>query len=262
VTSPDQALIVGGSIELRFRHLGADPSSDGPLSEPVTATFMPLGDEPAAASDTPHESAPGETNGVYEARAVSFGEPGAWEVQASVELDGETEHTTGVFSVAAEHEVAAPGEPAPRSTQALAGASGVSPSAIDSRATDGVIPDPLLHQVTVADAVDLGKPTVVVISTPVYCVSRFCGPITDVVDRLAETYAGRASFVHLEVWRDFEANELNPAAAEWVVTSDGGAEPWVFLIDSDGTVVRRWDNVTNGDDLEAALTEQIARTGG
>ncbi|MGH2766967.1 MAG: hypothetical protein ACRDKA_13830, partial [Actinomycetota bacterium] len=44
--------------------------------------------------------------------------------------------------------------------------------AIDSRAATGEIPDPELHRTTVADSVAAGHPALVVISTPVYCVSR------------------------------------------------------------------------------------------
>lgn len=40
------------------------------------ATFTPLGDEPPAASDRPHEAARDETSGVYEARQAGFAEPG------------------------------------------------------------------------------------------------------------------------------------------------------------------------------------------
>src|SRR3546814_4517134 len=79
---------------------------------------------------------------------------------------------------------------------------------------DGSGPDPELHQLTVADAVATGRLTMVVVSTPVFCVSRFCGPITDSVQELAAPYGDRANFVHIEVWRDFERNKLNRGAAE------------------------------------------------
>jgi len=261
LTTPDQGLVVGGSVDLRFQHLGDGSNDDAPVSEPVAARFISLGDGPAPASDEPHAAGVGETNGVYEAQGVTFAEPGVWEVTTTVRLGEDEATATGAFNVVPTHEVPAAGEAAPRSANPVADAVGVDPVAIDSRANDGVIPDPLLHSVSIADAIATGRPSVVVISTPVYCVSRFCGPITDVVDRLAQAYAQRASFVHLEVWQDFEANQLNPAAAEWVVTSDGGAEPWVFLIDGTGTIVRRWDNVTNGADLEAALVDQLNSTG-
>jgi hypothetical protein len=78
----------------------------------------------------------------------------------------------------------------------------------------------------------------VVISTPTFCVSRFCGPITDSVLDLAKEYGDDIDFVNLEVWQDFEANLLNPAAAVWIAPTpetDGG-EPWVFVVDSEGVI--------------------------
>jgi hypothetical protein len=57
------------------------------------------------------------------------------------------------------------------------------------------------------------------------------------------------------VWRDFEARELNEAAAEWIQTEAGGNEPWVFLVDGDGIVQGRWDNVVDVEDLERRLAE-------
>lgn len=143
----------------------------------------------------------------------------------------------------------APAEPAPRSTQALAGTAGVAPTSIDSRATDGAIPDPRLHQLTIAEAIALGKPTVVVIATPLYCVSRFWGPSPTSSTAWPASTRGRRASLTWRCGRNFEANQLNAAAADWIVTSDGGAEPWVFLLDGKGTVVRRWDNVANGADL-------------
>lgn len=129
----------------------------------------------------------------------------------------------------------------------------VGPASIDSRATStGQVPDPVLHDTTVADAVAAGRPTVVVISTPVYCVSRFCGPITETVEALAERYGDRAEFIHLEVWKDFDTQTINDAA-EWILTDDGGNEPWTFLVDPDGTIAARWDNVVDVADLEGRL---------
>jgi len=95
----------------------------------------------------------------------------------------------------------------------------------------------------------------VVISTPVYCVSRFCGPITDTVQELAQEHGARMDFVHLEVFRDFEANTLNKAAVEWIWPDRLGepAKPWVVLVDAGGTVIERWDNVAS----ERSLTEAV-----
>lgn len=70
---------------------------------------------------------------------------------------------------------------------------------------------------------DAGRPVLVAVSTPTYCVSRFCGHITDMVADLGRTYADRAAFVHLELGRDREA--INKAAAEWVYRNGDLHEP-------------------------------------
>jgi len=93
----------------------------------------------------------------------------------------------------------------------------------------------------------------VVIATPVYCQSRICGPLTEVMVPFAERHAERIDVVHLEVWRDFETQQLNDGAAEWIQTETGGNEPWVFLVGADGEVVARWDNVLDLDELEAMV---------
>ncbi len=180
---------------------------------------------------------------------------GNWQVTATIELDGETTRATDAFDVLPERIVPAPGDPAPRSTNRLPGEPGVELTAIDSRAADGKVPDPELHAMTVADAIDSGRPTMVVVSTPTYCVSRFCGPITESIDELRESYSELVNFVHLEVWDDYEESVVTKAAAEWIFPNGpdggGGNEPWVFLIDGDGVVAQRWDNVTNQTQLRA-----------
>lgn len=200
---------------------------------------------------------PSDGAGVYEAKDVRFDQSGFWGVIATVQLDGREQSSRAQFEVVAASEVPRPGEDAPRTENHLPGAPGVPPKAIDSRANDdGTIPDPELHQQTVAAAVASGRPTVLVVSTPVFCVSKFCGPITDAVQGLAKEFADRLGFVHVEVWRDFEAKTVNKAAAEWITAGDAH-EPWVFLIGGDGKVLRRWDNVASEPDMRAAVQQSI-----
>jgi hypothetical protein len=95
----------------------------------------------------------------------------------------------------------------------------------------------------------------VVVSTPTYCRSRFCGPVTDSVAELARRFGDRVAFVHLEVWEDFEAQKLNEAAAAWIAPpgAEDAREPWVFIVDGHGVVVERFDNVATDAELEAAV---------
>ncbi len=171
----------------------------------------------------------------------------------------EARRATGAFQVLDRHLVPAPGDPARRSVNlTMDSPADVPRAAIDSRAgSDGTqpIPDPELHGTTVAAALDAGRPVVVAVSTPVYCTSRFCGPVTDMVQELSHTYGDRASFVHIEVFRDFQNTVINRAAAEWIYPdqSSGLNEPWVFVVGADGVVTARFDNVATRAELEPLL---------
>jgi hypothetical protein len=153
----------------------------------------------------------------------------------------------------AEPRYPAPGEWAPRTENLVLG-SDAPAEAIDSRARlPGGIPVRGLHRTTIADAIETGRPAVVVFATPVYCVSRFCGPVTDMVAELAKDYRDVAEFIHVEVWRSFQKQVVNRAAAEWLLRGGDLTEPWVFLIGPDGRILARWDNVVAREEIEPWL---------
>ena len=264
----DNTLIVGGEVALDFRYYGADATEtaqleDGELrASDVVAEFTPVADgTPPPTGEGPRPKEGDEGVGVYEAFEVDFEDAGFWSVTVKTEIDGQSIETSAAFEVAAEHRIVAAGDDAPRTENLLPGDPDAPVKAIDSRAEDdGSVPDPELHELTVADAISSGKPTVVVVSTPVFCVSQFCGPITDSIQTLVPNYEGQANFVHIEVWRDFEGNALNRGAAEWIYPDEEAdpSEPWVFLVDGDGTVLQRWDNVANLDSVESALDGAVA----
>ena len=254
----DREVVLGGEIAMRFFYLGEDgtASSPDPVSETVTARFLAVpGKEPADPLEQPTVVPPAEAAGVYEA-TVDFDRPGFYGVAVQVELaDGDVQQATANFQVFAEHEIPDVGDPAPDAANRVVGEE-FEPIAIDSRAQgeDAEVPDPELHTVRIPEALDdESRPLVVVVSTPTYCVSQFCGPITETVAELAATHGDVADFVHLEVWQDFEGSVLNNAAAAWIQTEDGGSEPWVFLVGGDGTIQARWDNVLD----EAELVELL-----
>jgi peroxiredoxin len=107
--------------------------------------------------------------------------------------------------------------------------------------------------VSIADALQQQKPLVIVFATPVFCVSQFCGPITEMIEQMQPKYADKANFIHVEIWSDFQKNAVNKAAADWLLRNGNLNEPWVFLVDRDGIIVKRWDNVATQDEVESAL---------
>lgn len=258
----EQQLVSFGDAELSFSFLGAGDSDTDPVAGPtVTAAWQPI---PGQQLDsTPDAATVGDAVdgvGVYAARDVTFDEPGFWQVDVTVEVDGDTKKAEASFEVFDEREIVGPGDPAPKTVNHLPGAAGVPVKAVDSRAEeDGTVPDPELHSMTVADAIASGKPTMLVIATPVYCVSRFCGPITDAVQELAQEFGDRMNFVHIEVWRDFEGRAINKAAAEWIYPDgiEEAKEPWVWVIDADGTIVERFDNVASEGEFAAAVDDVL-----
>ena len=253
----DMTFLSFGTVDLELRR-------DGELLATYAADFLPVPDHgtvEVAQQDSPTLTRPSEARGVYEAQGVEFDQPGVWEVTVIAQVDGSEEHATSAFLVADQHAVVMPGDLTPRTTNPLPGDPNVAPKAIDSRADSaGAVPDPELHASTIADHIDAGRPAVVVVSTPVFCVSRFCGPITDMVADLADRHGDDVGFVHLEVWEDFASNSLNAFALEWIWPGEQGdpAEPWVFLIGADGRLLRRWDNVVDADELEAAVQDAIS----
>ena len=251
----DQRLVGHGTVDLRFSYVGtkenADPQPFGPV---VKASFLPIhgSETPSPAPTTPEIVRSSETRGVYAAQTI-FDRAGFWEVEATAVLDGKARKGKGAFAVNASHSIPAPGDQALATETLTLTTPDVPRPAIDSRAGSGEIPDPNLHRTTIAASLAAKRPVVAVFATPVYCTSRFCGPVTDLVDELARDYSDRADFVHVEIWRDFQNRTVNKSAADWVLRDEQLNEPWIFVIGADGRITARFDNVATRQELEPLL---------
>lgn len=258
------ARLVGfGAMDFAFAYRGpTDKPLDRPRAGPrAPASFRPIpGQRLPAQTEAARVIEGSEGIGVYAADSVRFDAAGTWQLTITGQVGDKALSVKVDFEVLERSAVPLPGEAAPRTENLLPGAEGAPVKAVDSRAQpDGRVPDPALHERTVAAAIGSGRPTMVVISTPVYCQSRFCGPITDSVQALADRYGDRMHFVHLEVWRDFEAQTVNKAAAEWIYRDRNDInEPWVFVIGRDGSVAQRFDNVVSEDELERSAQAALA----
>jgi len=242
-----------GTVPLSFFFLGENSAAGPPQPGPTAAaTYLPLPGSPPPPADTSKPVyVPTSQRGVY-AADVTFDKPGFWGVSATLDLGGPQKVNTA-FKVLAKHVVPAAGDAAVPSQNLTLTTPGAAPESVDSRASaSSPPPDPELHQATVAQALAEKRPIVLVISTPTYCTSLFCGPVTDMVAGLAKDYATRARFIHIEVWKDFKAQQLNDAAKEWIArTPDQDInEPWVFVIGADGKIQVRFDNVVTRGELE------------
>jgi hypothetical protein len=241
----DQRVLSGGSVKVAFAYVGTKSKPEnGRFSDAGKASFLEL---PVESSPEPE----GHRGGVY-ALQRGFDRAGFWKVRATTD-DGLGGTTT--FEVLEKHRIPAPGDPALHTENHTLTSGDVPAEAIDSRGKTADIPDPQLHKETIAHAIDTHRPALVVFSTPVYCISRFCGPITDTVAQLANDYGSKAAFIHVEIWRDRTQNQINKAAADWLWPDQSFdlQEPWVFLIGADGKIAARWDNVATRDEIEPLL---------
>jgi hypothetical protein len=183
--------------------------------------------------------------------SVEFDEAGDWGVQISGERgDKPFAPVTAGFSVLQTSKTVAVGAPAPRSIQpTLAEVEDI--QELDTSEP----PMPGMHDMTIADAVTSGEPTIIVFATPEFCESRICGPTKQTVDDLFETHRDDVAFVHVEPFdleklRSGEGFSPVPAALEWGLAT----EPWVFLVDRNGHVSAKYEGIVTAEELEAALS--------
>ena len=256
--SADDRWLSFGDVGVRFEYLGDGSGSPAPevVVDDATAEFLPIPGSPGSEGRRPTLTFAADGRGVYAVESITFPKAGFWQVSASGEqADGSPFEAKAAFTVLKTPSVISVGSLAPHTDNPVMGEPGVPPAAIDSRAAGGQpIPDPELHATSIADAIEAGHPALVVFSTPVYCVSRFCGPVTDLIAELAKEYGDRADFIHVEIYRDFEAGVVNQAALDWL-SPDGGdlREPWTFLIGADGRIAASWDTVVTRREIEPLL---------
>jgi hypothetical protein len=187
--------VAGGTVTVRLAHLGDEPGGQASLGDPMTATFLPI---PGLGIPAP-ERGPAVVGtdvltGVYRLQ-VDLDAPGFWGVQVTADLvDVGTVEGRAVFRVLEATEVVDVGDPAPPTPNLVRAdvEAGLAPaSALDSRLRSADERDraEVLHTTRVDESIAAGRPVVVAITTPVYCVSLVCGPLTDFLVELARASA-------------------------------------------------------------------------
>jgi hypothetical protein len=185
--------------------------------------------------------------GVYTAM-VEFDRAGVWGVEIRLESkDGKIKETLRPrFNVLERGATPAIGEPAPLSRQRLPADVG-SIEEIDSSAE----PEPDFHRMTIAEAIESGRPALVFFGVPGYCTSRFCGPQYEIMKKLLPHYRGQIEFIHVEFFKNPGSRERQPAEVtqEWNLRT----EPWFFLIDRNGLIAAKFEGPTSLQELEDAI---------
>jgi hypothetical protein len=224
-------LLTGGTIPVTL------VPADGGQPIEGTGTYIPAPGTPTSAD--PQLTAPSDARGVYELGGVTFPSIGVWNAQLSFNANGQQVDLTTSFGVSDKPALPAPGDEAFHTENLTMADAKKEPQAVDSRARDGgTVPDPNLHEETIAQALKAHQVILALFATPVYCTSQFCGPTTDALERLSKEGPPDAAYIHVEIY--YDQNVLNKAAAQWLLRNDNLTEPWLFLIGRDGTILDRW----------------------
>ncbi len=132
------------------------------------------------------------------------------------------------------------------------------PTVSDARGVDPICtaePPCAFHTTNLADALGAGRPVVVLLSTPKFCVSQVCGPVLEV---LTEAAKGRTDIdvIHVEPY-------ANPLAVDSIAQATPSAfttgyhmefEPALFAANAAGILVARLDSIYDTSELDNALT--------
>jgi hypothetical protein len=252
------ALLTGAQVTLRVYRLAERPEDEPDVAD---LRFEQLATPRSIANNNDHIHGDGAvhvhegpTSTVYVA-IVEFDSSGWWGIEADVTLDGAThEGLRANFWVREATDEPAIGDPVPRSEQ-------VTLRDVDDIAEiDSTNPaNPEFHELTVAEALDTGRPVLVAFVTPAFCQTRFCGPVMEeVILPTYEAYGDRIEVIHIEPF-DLQAARSGtylpvPTVSEWGLLT----EPFLFVVDSDGTVAAKFEGIMEAEEVAAALDLVLA----
>lgn len=202
-------------------------------------------------SDAPFKGAGLQGAGVYVAH-LDLVPAGNWGLQVTASRPNGAHLSQQVaFNVIATPVVPAVGQPAPISNSLT------THDVPDATYIDSGRPPDDMHQLSIAQAIQQHRPTLVVFASPAFCTSRICGPEVKVVQSLEPAYKDRLTFIHVEIYRDFVPDPSKRQLAQTVVDWRLQTEPWIFLIDANGIIQARFEGPTATDEVQAAIVNLL-----
>ncbi|MFQ5813960.1 MAG: TlpA family protein disulfide reductase [Anaerolineae bacterium] len=180
-----------------------------------------------------------------------FDRAGAWGVEVQARFaDGTAAIKRIGFQVLVDSPTLQPGDKAPAVD---------TPTAADvnkdlRRLTSASEANPAFYELRLAEAIASGKPTALLFATPAFCQTRFCGPAYEITSALQKRYGDAVNFVHVEVFTGLPDPSVNNWEVAPAMTAFGlSTEPWLFLIDRDGTIVYRVAGVFTAAEVERQI---------
>ena len=220
--------------------------ANGPAEGPFPARVEDLATEPEFTAQTTSGD-PDAAKAVY-VSDLELDRPGEWRLVGLVR-EGDTYQSVRIPSIVVDEEPKVPlvGDRAPTTSTPTADEVG------DLDEIDTRDPHDTMHEADFADV--LGeKPVVLLFATPLLCQSRVCGPVVDAAEQVKYEYGDEVELIHMEV---FEDNEIEKGVRPQVADFNLQTEPWLYVIDRDGTVSSAIEGAFSVSELEQAV-EKVA----
>ncbi|MBJ7347002.1 MAG: thioredoxin family protein [Thermoleophilaceae bacterium] len=112
------------------------------------------------------------------------------------------------------------------------------------------VPPDSMHEISLKTALAQKKPVVISFSTPLLCVSRVCGPVTDIAEYLNSRYSDQVVFIHNEIYNN---NKVEDGFRSQVGAFGLPTEPYTFVIDRNGRIAAKFEGPLTVPELEAAV---------
>lgn len=134
------------------------------------------------------------------------------------------------------------------------------PTVADHQGVDPICtasPQCPFHTVSLDAALKAAKPVAVLIATPAYCQTAICGPVLDVLVSQKAAFGERITLIHNEVYKSGAIASKNISApgnlTPLIAAMKLEFEPTLVLVNADGTIKGRLDNVFDQTEAAAAL---------
>jgi hypothetical protein len=116
-------------------------------------------------------------------------------------------------------------------------------------------PDRALLETSIAEALAAKVPFVVTFATPLYCQTRTCGPVVDVVSEVRRRHEGEGvRFIHVEI---YEGNDPAKGTNRWVNEWKLPTEPFTFVVGADGIIKERFEGTFSVRELDEAVRRHL-----
>ena len=227
----------------------------------VRTSFLD-GDAPSEMADAVFYLWPYGTRGSY-VTELTFPKPGRWSLAIDVDSESVSGTTEIELDVAETSFVRDIGQVAVFSdSKTLESVQGDL-----SQLTSQSEPDPGLYEVSIAESLFSGRPTVVVFASPAFCTTPTCGPQVETISELRAAYPDAADYIHVEVYDnpheiqgDLNRGVYSPILGEWGIDKmpHYRNESWTFVIGADGRIMSRYEGYVALAELEEALQASLA----